>query len=297
MADSVNVIDRLVKEHQPETEFLEFKGGLISKDINGAKAYFSETLSAFANTSGGILIFGVDARPDPITKLPVNKNIFVPNVVEFRKQLWERRREAITDGIIGLEIQPVVVSGDEGYVVCHVPEGKQKPYRAEFQEAKYFFRNGDSNVVMPHAVLRSMFYPQSQPILRCEWWHRRDYEQRFQYGINIKNDGSATAEDLFIKMHYGNAPLEFDLLEPLAWVKKKDQLLSLRGLHIGEQLQMIGQPLQNIPASIYLRMTITCKDTPMLRLVLPIIRDDRILLTEAKRLFAEVESDDDGWPD
>src|SRR6266404_6707775 len=49
-----------------ETEWLDFKGAArITDQISKRK--WSEALAGFANTQGGVLIWGVDARKDPAT--------------------------------------------------------------------------------------------------------------------------------------------------------------------------------------------------------------------------------------
>jgi hypothetical protein len=252
MADPVVVLDRMIAEKQPETEFLEFKGGGITKAIDQAKAYFSEVLSAFANTSGGVLVFGIDSRRNPETKSEgENKKVLVPDATELRNQLWARRLEATTSSIIGLRIEPVKVEGETGYVVCYVPEGTAKPYRAEFADAKYFTRNGDSNTVMPHAVLRSMFYPQVQPYLACSYWCAQDAMAEYRCGVWIKNIGNATAEELLIRCgFYCDNPITFDAIAPLNISERSRYsqrlptvLTAQKGIHPGETLELIGNSL------------------------------------------------------
>ena len=52
-----------------------------------------------------------------------------------------------------------------GCVVCLIPEGKNKPYRAKLVDEKYFMRAPDRMEVIPHSLLRSLFYPTSAPEL------------------------------------------------------------------------------------------------------------------------------------
>ena len=51
-----------------ETDWLDFKGAEQLKDKD-VKKIWSEALAGFANTEGGVLVWGIDARPDPITKI------------------------------------------------------------------------------------------------------------------------------------------------------------------------------------------------------------------------------------
>ncbi len=51
-----------------ETDWLDFKGAQDLKD-NDVKKIWSEALSGFANTEGGVIVWGIDARKDEKTKI------------------------------------------------------------------------------------------------------------------------------------------------------------------------------------------------------------------------------------
>ena len=76
-SDKVAFLNGLIAQKTEETEWLEFKGCV---DADPAKAgaqlekrerqkAFSEAVCGFANTSGGVLIWGIDARKDPVTNI------------------------------------------------------------------------------------------------------------------------------------------------------------------------------------------------------------------------------------
>ena len=66
--DPVEAIKRLVGATPPEfeTEWRDFKSGAQIND-EAAKKTWSKALAGFANTQGGVLIWGVDARKDQAT--------------------------------------------------------------------------------------------------------------------------------------------------------------------------------------------------------------------------------------
>ena len=278
MADPVPVLERMISENVPENEFLEFKGGRIAKDIPKSKEYFSETLSAFSNTSGGVLVFGIDARnqADDKTKT-VNDKALVENVDQFRHELWSRRLQATTNSIVGLRVEAIKAEGENGYVVCYVPEGTAKPYGAEFSKTQYWMRSGDSNIRMPHAVARSMFYPQVQPYFSGMFWCRRDYEGKYNYGIQLTNTGNATAEAIFISCgFYGNEAVEFDtdsLLRKDGTVEndgRPRKLRGTRGIHPGETVELFGIPLENSLGNVQIDFKIYCRDAVARRLLMKV---------------------------
>ena len=155
-------------------------------------------LSAFANTSGAW--WSSASTPEAtVTKVDgaVGKAL-VENVEAFRNQLWAQRLQATTDAIVGLRVEAVMEQNGEGYVVCYVPEGQFKPYRAEFADfevlyAKRRFEHGHSS-----CRFTAMFFPQSTPKFSSQLWYRRNYDHKYQYGITLTNVGTATAEDLYM---------------------------------------------------------------------------------------------------
>lgn len=75
------------------------------------------------------------------------------------------------DPVAGVEVRPVDAGkGDgSGFVVCLVLESGQKPHRAALDPARqYYQRIGDSFVILPHPLLRHMFYPQLRSKLETE---------------------------------------------------------------------------------------------------------------------------------
>jgi hypothetical protein len=62
-------IHRLVKDRRQEDLTLEFK--LAPKNLLAAdeRKALAKTISAFANSAGGLLVWGVDARRDPVTEI------------------------------------------------------------------------------------------------------------------------------------------------------------------------------------------------------------------------------------
>lgn len=136
------MIAQMIVEKRQESDYLEFKCGSKLNERGdkltekSAKRYWSQALSGFGNTEGGVLIWGVDARKTPSPDDPsiqieaATAADYVPNAVEFAEMLKRVKLDATVDPIPGAEIKPVITDGTAGYVVCFVPQGKNPPYRA-----------------------------------------------------------------------------------------------------------------------------------------------------------------------
>jgi len=207
-SDPVAFLRGLITQSKAEDEFLEFKGATRIADKD-AKQYWSQALSGFANTEGGVLIWGIRAArikspTDPSRTVDAASELdFVPHPETFLQMLKDVRLEATVDPVQGVEYKQYDAGqGDgAGFVICLIPEGVHKPYRAAIDPAKqYYQRVGDSFVVIPHSMLRSLFYPRIAPRLCLEVLCTKSSVTK--KGVNAEflalliNRGSASAREL-----------------------------------------------------------------------------------------------------
>jgi hypothetical protein len=197
-----------------ENEWCEFKsGGFIGVTVKPAragkapfnpeqklKAIWSECLGAFANSGGGILVWGIKA-PNRIAE-GVD---FVADAKVLEERLINLANDAVDPPILGVEVLAVVAkSGSKGFVVCYVPPSDFAPHRSIWGDREYYLRSQDGNRSMQTALLRRMFYPHTSPvvvpIVRAKldkgdggWYH-------FGMTVDLKNRGSASAEEIAIQL-------------------------------------------------------------------------------------------------
>jgi hypothetical protein len=195
-------VQKFIANRTSEDEFLEFKGGRI--DDNAVKKYWSQALSGFANTGGGMVVFGVStdrvAQPDggrAIDTAVAQDLLSNPN--QLIQLLKDVRLSATTDLVQGVDYLPVVGTDGKGFAVCLVPEGNQKPYKAELDPSRnYFQRVGDNFVLLSHSLLRSLFYPRLAPKLKLFARVSDRKENMVEITFSVRNDGVATARDMAI---------------------------------------------------------------------------------------------------
>jgi hypothetical protein len=207
--DPVAAIKRLVGATPPEfeTEWLDFKGAAQINDQD-AKRTWSKALAGFANTQGGVLIWGVDARKDQATGIDAACGLsLVKSPSAFKSRLNELHHQATEPPVLDVEIEAYSIAGtrDEGIVVCYIPESPFKPHRAEHAERQYFIRAGDDFVVPSVSLLRNLFFPQSRCLLVPKLVASCTVENgKTSYHIEgfLRNLGSATAFDTLAITHY-----------------------------------------------------------------------------------------------
>ncbi len=148
-----------------ETNWLEFKSGLTRDD--DLKYLWSKALGSFANSGGGVVIWGVSAERDAATGIDAVKAIVpVPDVHRLATKLKDFQPPATDPPIKGVVIQPLLLPGQEpqGFVVCLIPQSDSKPHRSEWGKGevkRFHMRIGDSTQECTVPILRQLFYPQT----------------------------------------------------------------------------------------------------------------------------------------
>jgi hypothetical protein len=202
-----------------EEEWREFKSALhgpLGRQTplgdEQIKSVWSEALSGFANTGGGVLIWGIEAREtpsanDPSKKIDAASDVrLVPHPESLKSNLLRLHHGATDPPVLGVRIEHVTEPDGRGFVVCFIPESEHKPHRAEFCKNKpYYMRTGDDFVVMPPSVLRSMFFPRASPRyavqVGCHGQLRNSAIQNIQLWVIIRNVGEATAREPFVVLN------------------------------------------------------------------------------------------------
>lgn len=173
------------------------------------KRLWSENLSAFANTGGGVLIWGIEAPQRVAERLSL-----AGDAQALADRLIELQNDAVDPPVQGVEVCAVTKGkSKEGFVVCYIPESAFSPHRSLLIERDYFMRSGDSNRSIPTALLRRMFYPQLTPWLvptvsaklvkaeptgEASALHERDGLLHLEIEVSVINRGNASAQDACI---------------------------------------------------------------------------------------------------
>lgn len=219
-SDSVAFLRSLVLSTPPtdETEYLDFKSASVPP-FNGApekdlpekdlKKTWSEAIAGFATTSGGVLIWGIDARKPQNGKIDqaCGFNLAL-KPLELKARLKSFQLQATDPPVPDIQIEAFEdpAEGGKGFVVCYIPESPYKPHRAELEGRRWVMRSGDNFVDLPVAVLRSLFYPHRQSYLFLKMTCRHRIGPNAQqcdvaivtFSPLICSEGPATAENVFV---------------------------------------------------------------------------------------------------
>ncbi len=206
-------IDRLVAERTQESVTLDFKGkadprhGQMKDDD---RRYYAKALSAFANSAGGLLIFGVDARkgPDDIDCAQEAKPI--SNIDRFKSEAITESGRLLQprhDGIVVEAIKSKRQDGS-GYLLVRVDRSERRPHRSEASgHRQYFKRAGDNSFEMEHYDIEDAFNRSVVPDLGLSWRLEHamtfgDGRQVWRMKVLLVNESSMSAK--FPYLHVSN---------------------------------------------------------------------------------------------
>ncbi|CAG0936474.1 hypothetical protein TFLX_05349 [Thermoflexales bacterium] len=206
-----HVLSSLERVH---VDFKEKRDRRVATLDEDDKVNLAKAISGFANSGGGVLIWGVEDKtlnPKPIT-----------NVSEFMKAmlgLAAQLTDPIVQGIDGDCISSG--TGLEGFGFVYIPESSLPPHRVVLSHKDiknhYYVRTGESFVTASHAQLEDMFGRRPQPRLSLSkeivfYSMDGDYAKLLIL-LGIENLGRGTARSPFfsIKVEPPNKIFEFGI--------------------------------------------------------------------------------------
>jgi len=160
-------VNRLIHDQREEDLYLDFK--LVSKpDLSHRpdRKTLAKAISGFANSVGGVIVWGVDARegPDKIDRAQAADKI--DGLSLFYTKLNEHTGAAACPIVHGVEHKVIPgSSADKGFAVTLIPESDGGPHMALLGENRYYKRSGDSFRKMEHFDISDMFGRRRKPVL------------------------------------------------------------------------------------------------------------------------------------
>jgi hypothetical protein len=126
-------------------------------------------MSGFANSDGGLIVWGVESRKDPTTGIDAAsalKPMHNARAILSKLQFYTGTATNPTvDGVMHRFIQGDSTESLTGFVVTLVPASDRGPHMAKLGEDRYYKRSGDSFYKMEHFDIADMFGRRAQPEL------------------------------------------------------------------------------------------------------------------------------------
>lgn len=190
-------------------DFKEVRADMTQKDSLSVEDRdgLAKNISGFANTNGGVLVFGVEARsvakgPDVVQALKP-----IRGLAKFADLVRTGAKSLVEPVVAGVDVLPIVSPGDRdtGALAVFVPRSPGGPHRATGGTSdvkdRYFMRTADSTTVMPHRMLAALFAAPPEPKLVLTITLAR---APTRMDALLRNDGPGSARAVRVKVHLFN---------------------------------------------------------------------------------------------
>jgi hypothetical protein len=200
-------LEDFITNKQEEHLQLDFKT-VKHSSLNSAddKKNFAEALSGFANSSGGLVVWGVIAeRNSDGVDCAIGKKE-LDNLPQFISRLNTLTGEAVNPLVNGVKHRAIPTHSNKGFAVTIVPESETTPHMAKCGQNRYYKRSGDSFYQMEHFDLEDMFGRRRKPKLIVK--ALADYRSQLMIKgggyilqLSIENQGRGSARSPYLSIN------------------------------------------------------------------------------------------------
>ncbi len=135
-------LENLIQSGVPEGLVIEYKRDPYgNRDADKKEAL--KDISSFANSAGGHLIIGMEAKNGIPTKLVGLANT---NIDELLNRLESLIRDGIEPRIVGVRVRPVTLENGEAAVVVRIPKSWNPPHRVSAANTNRFYLRNSGGV-------------------------------------------------------------------------------------------------------------------------------------------------------
>ena len=214
-------IQSLIDNNVEESIHLDFKDSRALEKSDKKKEDISKDVSAFANSDGGIIVYGISERNHCAGSLS-----FVDGGTFTKEWLEQVINSKVFERVEGVQIFPVRFDGDlkKTVYVVKIPRSTRAPHMCS--DHKYYRRYGTTSVPMEEYEVRDLFYRVNKAILDIEgiYLYKNDSVNRdeceYEVRSSIVNKGTVP-ETIYKLNYYLTAPGGLHL-DKISWDPQKD---------------------------------------------------------------------------
>jgi hypothetical protein len=186
-------IERWIADQRSEDFTLDFKTAPRHFERPDERKALAEAISGFANSSGGIIVWGVRAARDPDGLDVAQAAEPIADPARFLANLTNYAGNAVSPFVDGV-VHRIV---DGLFAATLVPEGISGPHMAGHGHGRYFKRSGSSFYRMEHFDVADMFGRRRKPALSLEL---RKVGSGGMILVLVTNHGRGTARSPYLSL-------------------------------------------------------------------------------------------------
>jgi len=187
-------IQREMLGKQFETFWLDCKRKTEPQKLGAVQSdekNFAAALSGFANTSGGVLLWGLDARKDA-NGVDIIQAELVPilGLKAFESRLRELESRIVERPVLGVDYKPIEIESgtDKGLLAVYIPQSQRPPHRSR-KTKEFYIRAGDSFNPLDITMIEDLLGRRLRPALEFVVKQLSSME----FVVCIENTGEASA--------------------------------------------------------------------------------------------------------
>lgn len=200
----LNDIESLIKNEVEESVYLDYKEARALGKDDLKKAEITKNVSAFANSDGGIIVYGIaEANHKPKEITPIDGKTFTKEWLENIIQLIQPR-------IDGIKIFPIRIDGiiEKSVYVVQIPRSANAPHMA--RDHRYYKRINFQSVPMEDYEVKETYNRVTTPNLvieNCSIYIEEETRDHITYHLSaaVLNRGNRACESYKLNFYINNA--------------------------------------------------------------------------------------------
>jgi hypothetical protein len=204
-----NDVEQLIANGEPEGLHIECKAPSEPRLSRDLRSHLATALSGFANTAGGVLIYGVSTTRHEHSGLDVLSQM---EPIGHCKSLDHQIKRTIpvlsTPPILNCQTKTLTRNPTDtrGLVLLHIPHVKGDPVQSTVDHL-FHFRTGDEFKPAPYEVIKRLFAATDAPDIRVTFDSalvKREKNQSWVIPIVVENSSAAIGEHILISVTIEN---------------------------------------------------------------------------------------------
>jgi predicted HTH transcriptional regulator len=145
-----------VEDNREEDLHLDFKMVSSLPFTRDDRKNFAKALSGFANSSGGIVVWGIDARKNDEGVDSASEEKPIAKLSKLISDLNSFTGEFVNPIVEGVQHKSISIEDDSGFAVSLIPESVSGPHMAKGGEDRYYIEKWRQ--FLPYGTLRYRGY-------------------------------------------------------------------------------------------------------------------------------------------